>query len=71
MIKSLPQFNRELNKRGIPAELVKGRGYFYFASTDDCYFEPDSIYVCHFNQVEPEFWQLRLNEVERLWKERV
>lgn len=69
MVKSLADFNRELKERDIPTELVKGHGYFYFAPTDSCCFEPESIYVCHYNQMKPKFWQYQLIEIERLWKE--
>jgi hypothetical protein len=56
---NIKTLNAEIAKHGV--ELVKGEGYFYFASLDDrCIAQAkdlESIYVCHFNQMTPAQWR--------------
>ena len=57
-ITNLRQFNAALKKAGVPAELVKGPGYFYFVGA-----ELPSIYTNAFNHCPPSVWQAELDAV--------
>ena len=56
---SIKDLNKDIAQYGV--ELVKGRGYFYFASLDDpCINEihnPSSIYVYAFNHMSEAKWR--------------
>lgn len=60
---TIAQLNKEIAHHGV--ELVKGRGYFYFASLDDrCIAEraqPASIYVYAFNHADAAWWRSSVN----------
>jgi hypothetical protein len=65
---TLPQINADIARRhpGLDIELVKGKGYFYFAGHDGMGLGIDSIYVCHLNQCDLDWWLENVNEnIER------
>lgn len=69
-IKTIKQFNAALKAAGVPLELVKGEGYFYFPMTEDGV-EVPSIMVYAFSQMHPELWAVELaNAVEFYQKNR-
>lgn len=45
-----------LRAEGLPLELVKGEGYFYFVFDDGAIWESHSIYVCFLNQLSVDRW---------------
>jgi hypothetical protein len=53
---TLPAINRHISSRfpELDIELVKGNGYFYFSGDDGMGIE--SIYVCHLNQCDMDWW---------------
>lgn len=56
---TLKKINTYLQARAPHIQVIKGKGYFYFADTDDselCRHLPDSIYVCHLNHLTLEHW---------------
>lgn len=61
-IHSLKEFNARLKKEGIDIEMVKGDGYFWFASNVGM-LEVDSVYVCHFTHMRPEQWGWVFNDL--------
>lgn len=62
---TLKALNINIMQHGV--ELVKGRGYFYFASLDDrCISENaqlESIYVCHFNHCDAAWWVMQVDGI--------
>lgn len=53
---TLKKVNDELKKRGIAAELVKGKGYHYFTG-DDCSGWPEtSVMVYNVNELTLDQW---------------
>lgn len=67
-MKTLKHFNAALKKAGIPTEIVKGYGYFWYYSLDESFFTPASVYVCHWNHCTSEWWQSELDNVKREWE---
>ena len=64
---SLAQLNAEFAQHGF--ELVKGDGYFWFASTADApdhaleILNPQSVMVCHFTHMPISRWRAAMAEV--------
>lgn len=48
--------SRQLQKEGLPVELVRGPGYHYFVYDDGHAYESESVMVCYFNQLAPAKW---------------
>ena len=67
-MKTLKHFNAALKKAGIPTELVKGDGYFWYFSLDDLFFTPASVYVCHYSHMDSLKWQSEFDNVKREWE---
>lgn len=65
---SLSEFNKALAARGIPVELVKGDGYFWFDSRDSTHYE--SIYTCHYSHLSAEMWGGIFNDVVKHFEEK-
>lgn len=66
---SLSEFNKALASRGIPIELVKADGYFWFYSSD-VRLEIDSIYTCHYSHLPAELWGGIFNDVVKQFEEK-
>jgi hypothetical protein len=57
-IRSKADLNRQFKSEGLPLELVKGNGYFYFVYDDGTPtgFDTFSVYVCHFDHLRVADW---------------
>ena len=57
---SFPQTKAALNRRfkaeGLPVELVKGDGYFYYVFDDGALYDTHSVMVYAFGHDNPERW---------------
>jgi len=55
-----PQTKAALNSRfeaeGLPVELVKGDGYFYYRFDDGALYDTHSVMVCAFGHDDPARW---------------
>ena len=60
---TLRRINREIAKRNICAELVKGKGYFYLIGPDVEFAESTSIYVYRLNQISLTSWMTDILEI--------
>lgn len=53
---TLAEFNSVIQAAGLPCELVKGEGYFYFITTPDLPYRSKSEYYVAFNHLRPDQW---------------
>jgi hypothetical protein len=67
-MRSLAAFNAALTKKNLKVEMVKGRGYFYFASKEDGVPDwlLDSVYVNSYTQMSPAQWKFVFDDVVRI-----
>lgn len=70
-IASIKKVNAELRKDGIPVELVKGHGYFYFAALKDAAFGIEysilSVYVTRVTDLSLEQWRDHARDGYKKW----
>lgn len=59
---TMKTINKAIADKGIDAELVKGKGYFYFAGEDVAWCDMTSVYVYRLNELSLEAWLDQLNE---------
>ena len=70
---TLKKINEYLQSKVPGIELVKGRGYFYFADTpasESCAFPPDSICIYALNHQSLDEWKKDMDRAVKQFKER-